>query len=166
MSDVLVRPVREEEVEAVGALTVRAYQAFGYFDNGVLPGYATELADARTRVAAAEVLVAVDPDDRLLGTVTIALPGTEYAEVSRPGELEFRMLAVEPTESGRGVGAALVQAVLARARAQGIPRVVLCSQDRMKAVHRIYLRLGFTRLPDRDWNPTPDIHLIAFGVDV
>jgi hypothetical protein len=27
----------------------------------------------------------------------------------------------------------------------------------MHAAHRIYERLGFTRTPDRDWNPLPDL---------
>jgi GNAT superfamily N-acetyltransferase len=166
MSDVVVRRARADEIDAVGALTERAYRAYGYFDNGIAPGYAAELADARSRAAAAELWVAVDGDDRLLGTVTIALPGTEYAEVSRPGELEFRMLAVDPDARGRGIGGTLVQAVIDRARELGLPRVVLCSQDRMKSVHRVYERQGFRRLPDRDWDPLPDVHLIGYGLDL
>jgi GNAT superfamily N-acetyltransferase len=166
VSDVVVRRAREAEIDAVGALTERAYRAYGYFDNGIAPGYAAELADARSRAAAAELWVAVDGDDRLLGTVTIALPGTEYAEVSRPGELEFRMLAVDPDASGRGIGGTLVRAVIDRARELGLPRVVLCGQDRMKSVHRVYERQGFRRLPDRDWDPLPDVHLIGFALDL
>jgi ribosomal protein S18 acetylase RimI-like enzyme len=166
MSDLTIRPARAEELDAVGELTLAAYQADGYFDNGVAPGYKIELADARTRAAEAELLVAVDAEDRLLGTVTIAQPGTPYAEVSRDGELEFRMLAVDPAARRRGVGVALVQAVLDRALQLGLPRVVLCSQDRMTAVHRIYERLGFRRLPERDWNPLPEVHLIAFQLDL
>ena len=166
MSDIVVRPARAEEIDAVGALTERAYRAYGYFDNGIAPGYAATLADARSRAAVAELWVAVDADDRLLGTVTVVHPGTEFAEVSRPGELEFRMLAVDPDAGRRGIGSTLVQAVLDRARALGLPRVVLSTQDRMKSVHRVYERHGFTRLPDRDWDPLPDVHLIAFGLDL
>lgn len=166
MSDVVVRPARADELDAVGALTVRAYREFGYFDDGVAPGYVNELANARSRFANAELLVAVDADDRLLGTVTIALPGTEYAEVSRDGELEFRMLAVDPDAGRRGIGGALVQAVLDRARSLGLARVVLCSQDRMTSVHKVYERHGFHRLPDRDWDPLPDVHLIGYGLDL
>src|SRR5437773_1665137 len=117
VTDFVVRPARPDELDAVGALTERAYRVFGYFNDGVAPGYAASLADAHSRFAAAELWVAVDSDDRLLGTVTIARPGTEYAEVSRAGELEFRMLAVDPDAGRRGVGSALVHAVLDRARA-------------------------------------------------
>ena len=166
MSDIVVRQARADELDAVGALTVRAYREFGYFDDGVAPGYVKELANAAARFANAELLVAVDGDDRLLGTVTIALPGTEYAEVSRDGELEFRMLAVDPDAGRRGIGGTLVQAVLDRARSLGLARVVLCSQDRMTSVHKVYERHGFQRMPDRDWDPLPDVHLIGYGIDV
>lgn len=166
MSDIVVRLARAEEIDTVGALTERAYREYGYFDDGIAPGYAVSLADARSRAAEAEVLVAVDADDRLLGTVTICHPGTRYAEVSREGELEFRMLAVEPAAGGRGIGSTLVQAVLDRARDLGATRVVLCSQDRMTSVHRVYERHGFTRLPERDWDPLPDVHLVAFSLDL
>ena len=166
MSDIVVRPARAEEIDAAGVLTERAYRAYGYFDNGIAPGYAAELANARPRAEAAELWVAVDADDRLLGTVTITLPGTTFAEVSRDGELEFRMLAVEPDTRGRGIGSALVQAVLDRARELGRARVVLCCQDRMTGVQRLYERHGFIRLPDRDWDPLPDVHLIGYGVDL
>lgn len=166
MSDITVRLARADELDAVGALTVRAYREFGYFDDGVAPGYATELADAHSRFANAELLVAVDADDRLLGTVTIALPGTEYAEVSHEGELEFRMLAVDPDAGRRGVGGALIQASIDRARSLGLSRVVLCSQDRMTSVHQIYEHRGFRRLPERDWDPLPDVHLVGFGIDL
>ena len=34
--------------------------------------------------------------------------------------------------------------------------------NEMTAAHRVYGRLGFTRLPERDWSPVPGVHLIAF----
>jgi GNAT superfamily N-acetyltransferase len=166
MTDIVVRQAHDDEVDAVGLLTERAYRAYGYFDNGIAPGYAVELANARPRAAAAELWVAVDCEDQLLGTVTICRPGTEYAEISREGELEFRMLAVDPEARGRGIAGALIQSVLDRARDLGARRVVLCTQDRMTSVHRIYERHGFTRLPDRDWDALPDVHLIGYGLDL
>ncbi|HET9141340.1 GNAT family N-acetyltransferase [Actinophytocola sp.] len=166
MSDVLVRPARAGELDATGALTLRAYQADDYFATGVPSSYADTLADARSRYDHAELLVAVDGDERLLGTVTVARPGTRYSEVSRDGELEFRMLAVDPAARRRGVGEALVRAVLDRARELDLVSAVLCCQERMPALHRLYERLGFRRLPERDWNPVPAVRLIVYAIDV
>src|SRR6476619_4304467 len=47
------------------------------------------------------------------------------AEVSRPGEAEFRMLAVAPGAQRRGAGEALVRACVGRARALGAEALVL-----------------------------------------
>ena len=34
---------------------------------------------------------------------------------------------------------------------------------RMTAAQRLYERLGFTRLPERDWSPVPGIDLIVYS---
>ncbi len=49
-----------------------------------------------------------------------------------------------------------------RARAHGATRMLLSSLADMAAAHRVYGRLGYVRLPERDWSPMPDVHLIAY----
>lgn len=163
MSDRLtVRPARSDELDQVGRLTLEVYLADGYANP--TGAYAAELADAVRRAKDAELLVAVDPEGIMLGTITVCPPGSPMGEVSRPGELEFRMLAVVPGARRRGVGKALVTAALQRATEIGVHRVVLCSDKRMHVAHRLYAQLGFIRLPERDWQPMPGITLLVFGV--
>jgi len=162
MADVVVRPAREDEWEGAGAITVAAYRADEHIDSHT-GGYADALMNAAARARAAELLVAVDVEDNLLGTVTVVRPGTPFAEVSREGELEFRMLAVSPEARGRGVGEALVRAVIARAREVGVRRLVMSSSEHMVTAHRLYQRLGFQRFPERDWQPVPDVPITAYG---
>ncbi|MEQ0558400.1 GNAT family N-acetyltransferase [Amycolatopsis sp. NEAU-NG30] len=164
MGDVEIRPPRPEEYAAAGEVTVQAYDVDGHLAGDV--GYDAELRDVARRAERAEVLVAVDAAGEVLGTVAVVRPGSEYAEISRPGELEFRMLAVAPSARGRGIGEALTRAVLDRARALGLRKVVLSSLDTMYSAHRLYERLGFVRLAERDWRPFPHISLIAYQVDV
>ncbi|WP_410641909.1 GNAT family N-acetyltransferase [Amycolatopsis sp. lyj-346] len=164
MSDVEIRPPRPEEYAAAGEVTVLAYEADGHLADDV--GYDAKLRDVARRVEEAEVLVAVDGTGKVVGTVTIVHPESEYAEISRPGELEFRMLAVAPSARGRGIGEALTKAVFDRARGLGLRKVVLSSADRMHSAHRLYERLGFTRLAERDWRPFPHIELIAYQIDL
>ncbi|WP_236829668.1 GNAT family N-acetyltransferase [Blastococcus sp. KM273128] len=64
------------------------------------------------------------------------------------------------------MGEALVRACLARARQAGRRRVVISTGTRMTAAHRLYERLGFTRLPERDWTPVPGVDLLVYAVDV
>lgn len=164
MSEIRVRDARPGEYAAIGELTVEAYAAGGHLADDV--GYDASLRDVAGRAASAEVLVAVDGGDVVLGTVTVAAAGTPKAEVARAGELEFRMLAVSPRAQGRGVGEALTKAVLDLARERRLSRVVLSSRDRMSTAHRLYERLGFVRAPELDWAPHPDVPLWAFAMDV
>jgi ribosomal protein S18 acetylase RimI-like enzyme len=165
MSGVLVRPAEPADYAAIARLSVAAYRADGQLD--AAPHYAAELADVPARARAGELLAAVDETTgEVLGSVLFVLPGTPYAELSGPGEAEFRMLAVDPAAQGRGVGSALVRACLARARELGCHRVVLCTRSFAAAAHRLYARLGFVRTPERDWSPMPGVDLHAFRIDL
>ncbi|MEU3650830.1 GNAT family N-acetyltransferase [Lentzea sp. NPDC034063] len=164
MADLIIRPATEADLPAVGAVTVEAYRADGFV--GAHDDYATILADAASRFRDADLLVAQDESGTVLGSVTVVHPGTPYAEISRPGELEFRMLAVTAAARGRGVGETLVRAVVDKAREAGATHVVLSSSEKMLAAHRLYERLGFTRLPDRDWSPLPGVDLRAYAYGI
>ncbi|MFG1795653.1 GNAT family N-acetyltransferase [Nocardia sp. NPDC049149] len=144
----IIRPATPDEYAAIGELTVEVYVGEGFVREG--SPYADELADTGHRAAAAEILVAVHAD-RIVGSLTVARPGSPYAEIARPGELEFRMLAVGKSARGLGVGTALVRNVIETARAEGFDAVALTTMPVMADARRIYDRLGFRHVPDRDW---------------
>lgn len=155
----VIRRAHPDELDLVGDLTADAYVAAG-----VLPAdapYLSFLRDAAHRDREAEVWVAA-LDDRVVGTVTYVEPGSALVEVARDGEAEMRSLAVRPEAMGRGVGEALARHVIDRAGARGYDALVLSSSTTMHAAHRLYERLGFTRLPERDWTPAPRVQLVAY----
>ncbi|MEI5674775.1 MULTISPECIES: GNAT family N-acetyltransferase [unclassified Nocardioides] len=154
----IVRRARAADHAAAGAVTLAAYEPFL---SGPDDDYAARLADAASRDAEAELWVAVAGEE-LLGCVTLCPPGSPWREIARDDEGEFRMLAVSPAAQGRGVGRALVEQVLDRFRADGAAAVAMSSLREMTTAHRLYERLGFSRLPERDWHPLPEIDLIAF----
>jgi GNAT superfamily N-acetyltransferase len=154
-----IRPAAPAEYAAVGELCVVAYAP--YLDGDA--DYMATLRDAAGRAAAAELLVAAE-DGRLLGTVTFVPDGGPLGEIATPEEAEFRMLAVDPSAQGRGVGLALTQRVLEESRRRGKAGVVCSSLAEMRAAHRIYERLGFRRAPARDWSPVPGVDLLAFAL--
>ncbi|WP_319943528.1 GNAT family N-acetyltransferase [Nocardia aurantia] len=143
-----IRPAQPAEYGEIGALTVSVYLGEGHVDPD--SPYLSTLLDTETRAQAADVLVAVRHGE-LLGSLTVVEPGTPYADIARPGELEFRMLAVAKIARGRGVGSALVGAVLDTARRAGYPAVVLTTMPTMADARRIYERIGFVHVPERDW---------------
>jgi ribosomal protein S18 acetylase RimI-like enzyme len=152
-----IRDALPSEHAALGDLCVRAYRAIG----SVSDRYAAALRDAAGRADSARVLAAVDGEE-LLGCVTLILGDGPLREISTPDEGEFRMLAVDPSAQGRGVGEALVRACIDEIRRAGRSRVVLSSAGDMVAAHRLYERLGFTRAPARDWRPIPEVQLRVY----
>jgi ribosomal protein S18 acetylase RimI-like enzyme len=159
-----VRPAVPADFGAIAELTVAAYGADGQLDGD--HDYDEHLRDVATRAGEGELLVAVDSDDTVLGAVTYVLPGSAFAEVSRQGEAEFRMLAVAPAAQGRGVGELLARACVARAEEQGCQAVVICVRDIGAAARRMYDRIGFSRIPERDWSPYPGVSLLALRLDL
>lgn len=151
-----------EQYPDIAALCVRAYLLSG------LPSdhsYYARLKDTERRDAEAEVWVAVE-HGRVLGTLTWCPPGSAWREIGAPNEAEFRMLAVDPTEQGRGTGRALVDACIDRARAEGMTALVLSSAGWMSAAHHLYERMGFVRTPERDWSPSEGIELRTYRLDL
>lgn len=162
--DVDLRLARPEELAAVGELTAASYLAAGAVPAG--SPYLAVLADAAGRAAHAELYVAEDPSGRVVATVTLATAGRPYAEICRPGEVEVRMLAVDPAVQRQGLGAAVVRAVLDLARRRAAERVVLTVLDVNEPAHRLYASLGFSRQPERDVEPVPGVRLQAYRLDV
>ncbi|GAA3134282.1 ribosomal protein S18 acetylase RimI-like enzyme [Kribbella aluminosa] len=156
-----IRLAHPSEYDAVGELTVEAYSHDGF----VRGEYAMTLRAAADRAAKAELWVAADSSG-LLGTVTYCPVGSVYREIGQDDEGEFRMLGVAGRARGLGVGTVLTERCIARSREAGMRRVVMCSAQYMTTAHRLYERLGFTRLPERDWAPIPGVDLYAFALDL
>ena len=154
-----VRRPTEAELDAVGRITVEAYRDDGLIDAG--DDYLTELADAARRHREAEVWVAGDGEE-VRGSVTFCRPGTPFAALARDNEGEFRMLAVARAARRRGVAEALVARIVDPARELGHDEVVICSMPESSTAQRLNERLGYRRLPERDWSPVPGIELLGF----
>jgi ribosomal protein S18 acetylase RimI-like enzyme len=145
----LRRLTLEDDLEAFGQIVVSSYLA--------LPGhppeadYEKELADVGARVRDGIVFGAFE-DTVPLGCVTyVDDPSSPYAEGLADGEASFRMLAVRREAQGRGIGEALVLRCLDEARTGERTAVFIHSGDWMTTAHRLYRRLGFVHVPERDW---------------
>ncbi len=160
----LIRDALRSEMAEVGDLRVTAYLA----GNHLRPNSQYE---PRLRSLGADgtgdVLVAVDagpPAVTILGTVMLQPWPHAGQVVTGPGEAEIRALAVAPAAQRGGVGVALLDAIIERAKAHEVRHLVLLTQPEMLAAQRMYERAGFTRLPERDFSPAPGAPLLAYGI--
>jgi ribosomal protein S18 acetylase RimI-like enzyme len=157
-----VEPARPEDYPRIAELTVGVY-----VDGGLAtPAYAPELADVEGRASRSELLVVRDTAGRVVGSVALVLAGDFGNVTTSDAEAAFRMLVVDPDVQGQGLGRLLVTECLERARAAGKRRMVLSTDPLMTAAHRLYERLGFTRLPERDWSPVSGVDLLVYAIDL
>ncbi|TQN31511.1 N-acetylglutamate synthase-like GNAT family acetyltransferase [Haloactinospora alba] len=154
----MVRDARAAEMPRVGELRVRTYTEQG------LLGPGSDYAHTLRRLgdgSGDRVLVAVEGGS-LLGTATFK-PYREDSEVAHfPDEAELRAVAVAPESHRRGVGRELVEATLRVAREYGTRRLVLSTQPAMTAAQHMYEKMGFVRIPERDWSPYRGLTLLAY----
>lgn len=155
-SPIVVRRAASDEGEEIGLLALAAYRG----DRVVDAEYAKELGDGTVRVRDAHVLVAF-AGLRMVGSVTLAESGTPFAEIAQPGEIEVRMLGVDPAARRLGIADRLMDAAEQHARDRSLHAVVLSTAPHMTAAHALYDRRGYVPQPHRDWH-IDDLHLLAY----
>jgi ribosomal protein S18 acetylase RimI-like enzyme len=159
-----VRLARDCEFDEIAALTIGAYSSLP----GLVlsPSYASELRDVPARAKVADVLVAVDGSS-LLGSVTY-IPSFDcpLAEFDDQHAAGARMLAVYPGFQGRGAGRALMRSCIERATAANRSRLVLHTTKSMAVARQLYEGMGFRRVPDLDFEPSPSVSLLGYCFDI
>lgn len=160
-----IRRVRPEDYEALGQVTADVYRA-AYPPIEEAQAAVREMYDVTDRVAGSETTFVAVEAGKIVGGVSFLLDGAKDGHAARPGEGEFRLLAVDEAARRQGVARALVQACLDRAAELGLQRVVLNTAPDMLAAQRLYERMGFHLEPERDWEPVPGIRLLTYVIDV
>lgn len=144
-----VREARPDEYAGAGAVTADAYREFAREGSADWEEYLQRIADVEERAARTVVLVAVE-DARILGTGTLELDGRtdDTHGTLAPGEAHVRMLGVDPTARGRGIGKLLMNACEQRARDAGRTFISLNTTERMQVARSMYESLGYVRGED------------------
>lgn len=143
-------PIREATTDDHAAISDILRVGYAGFEPGT--PYLREVLDpSRWATRASATLVAADRG-AVVGVVAFALTDSSLHEPVVPpmGDASFRFLSVAERARGRGVGRALVEACIERARRAGGRRLAIFSMDFMTDAHRLYGRMGFRRRPDLD----------------
>ena len=140
MSEVLIRAARLDEAELLTDLAMRSKASWGYSDE-FMAACRAELTFTPQKMAAWRIWLA-ESSGAVVGMIALHVDG-------QAAELED--FFVEPAHQGRGVGAALMDVLLAACRAQGVTQVGL---DADPNAEPIYERLGFQQV---GWSPSGSI---------
>lgn len=130
-----------QDAAAVNAVALEAFAQFGphYSD---WPTFRAKIADTASLASAGELIVAV-MGTAIVGAVCYVGPGRPKASFFDPEWPAMRMLVVSPGARGFGVGRALAEECLDRARRDRAKLFALHTSPIMSVALPMYLRMGF-----------------------
>ena len=147
--ELAIRDAGPDELDGLLEVVMDAYSQFGEFlPPAFAAEYRQEVADV-LRNPNTQVLVAED-GGATAGTVAFYPEGGFYHESVPADWACLRTLAVLPECRGRGIGRALMEETVRRARGLGRSRMLLHTLPFMSAARALHESVGFRRAPELD----------------
>lgn len=166
-STILVRDAREDEREAIKALTMAAYEEYATI---MTPSAWAGLHGALVNALASEggERIVAERDGELVGSVMLFPPESgSYGSMGESGDWpELRLLAVPTALRGHGIGTLLVDECIRRARGHGARQLGLHTSDSLKVAIKMYEQMGFVRVPVFDFRPDGAELVMAYKLDL
>ncbi|HKA54558.1 MAG TPA: GNAT family N-acetyltransferase [Candidatus Binatia bacterium] len=136
----VIEPAGPADAPAVISLIGRVYEEYGFIfaPAAELPDL---LAFPRHYLAPHGAFFVARRNGQVVGSVGVERLGESAAELHR--------LYLDADLRGRGLGRALVEAVIAWCRAEGVVHLLLWSDTRFDRAHVLYERMGFRRTGER-----------------
>ena len=136
-----LRDFQKGDAAQVKALALRAFAQFedAYGD---WPALQAKIANMASLADVGEVVVA-EIENRIVGAVAYLGPGAPKAECFRSEWPIMRLLVVDPGFRGQGIGRALAEECLRRAKRDGASVFALHTSEIMQVALPMYQRMGF-----------------------
>ncbi len=145
MAEVRIREALPAEYGEVAQLTVDAYREYAErMPPETWAQYEIDLADVSRRAETAAILVA-EADGTLVGALAYFSAGKRDSDWLAADWAYFRALGVAPNHRGLGIGRALTQACIDRARVEGAGGLGLHTTEVMPLAREMYERMGFVQ---------------------
>ena len=162
MAEILLREYEGADAEDVNRIAVAAFDQFRdhYGDWPAMLAGQSRTADLS---ASGEVIVAelqiTGLRDKFAGAVAYFGPNSQKAAFFDQRWPIIRMLVVDPAFRGKGIGRALSDECIARAKRDGSPIIALHTSPIMSVALPMYLKMGFVKAYD-----APPIFGVAYAV--
>jgi GNAT superfamily N-acetyltransferase len=158
MNDYIIRNANTKEFAAVGKLLVEVYsQLEGFPKESEQPEYYKLLHNIGefTNKPNTELIVVISPTDKIVAAVVFfsdmqyyGSGGTATQEKNSAG---FRLLAVDPSARGQGLGKLLTNECIRRAKERNLSQVIIHTTKAMQQAWKMYEGIGFKRSEDLDF---------------
>ena len=157
MTDIRIRDYQGSDADNLNRVAIAAFSQFRehYQD---WPAMLASLSKTSDLSASGEVIIA-ELQHAFAGAVAYFGPDRPKAPFFDQRWPIIRMLVVDPAFRGNGIGRALTDECIARARRDGSPIIALHTSPIMTVALPMYLKMGFVKAYD-----APPIHGVAYAV--
>ena len=157
MTDIEIRDYQSSDAEDLNRVAVSAFDQFRdqYQD---WPAMRAGLSKTSALSATGEIIVG-EFQNQIAGAVAYFGPNSQKAPFFDQRWPVIRMLVVDPSFRGNGLGRALSMECIARAKRDGSPVIALHTSPIMTVALPMYLRMGFVKAYD-----APPIFGVAYAV--
>ena len=157
MAEIRLRDYQNSDADNLNRIAVSAFDQFRnhYSD---WPAMRAGLSKTSDLGVSGEVIIA-ELQGTFAGAVAYFGPNSQKAAFFDQRWPIIRMLVVDPAFRGKGIGRALSNACIARARRDGSPIIALHTSPIMSVALPMYLKMGFVKAHD-----APPIFGVAYAV--
>ena len=157
MADIRIRDYEPADAGDLNRIAVSAFDQFRdhYRD---WPAMLAGLSKTSDLSASGEVIIA-ELQNKFAGAVAYFGPNSQKAAFFDQRWPIIRMLVVDPAFRGKGIGRALSDECIARAKRDGSPIIALHTSPIMSVALPMYLKMGFAKAYD-----APPIFGVAYAV--
>jgi GNAT superfamily N-acetyltransferase len=157
MAEIRLRDYQSSDAENLNRIAVSAFDQFReHYDDW--PAMRAGLSKTSDLGVSGEVIIA-ELQGTFAGAVAYFGPNSQKAAFFDQRWPIIRMLVVDPAFRGKGIGRALSNACIARARRDGSPIIALHTSPIMSVALPMYLKMGFVKAHD-----APPIFGVAYAV--
>ena len=154
----MIRNALESEYGAIGELMVKVFSELeGFPSPAEQPEYYKMLANVGELIKkpGTEILVAVSDEQKISGTVVyfseMKYYGSGGSATMEQNASGFRLLAVDNSQRGQGIGKLLTNECIKKARENKHLNVVIHTTKAMQTAWNMYGKIGFRRAEDLDF---------------
>jgi ribosomal protein S18 acetylase RimI-like enzyme len=152
-----LREFSPQDAAAVDRIALTAFEEYrlAYSD---WPAFSRAVGNMSSLAASGEIIVAAH-HEQMLGAVVYIGPGRPKSAIFKTEWPVIRMLVVDPAFRSHGIGRALTEECISRARRDNAPVIALHTTSLMTVALPMYKRMGFILQYD-----APPIYGVPYGV--